>query len=131
MLTVRVLFLDYGELLPKILRQVLVNSGINLEIIRQESIGGEEDVYANSPATLRKITEFTQQGVDCIIIGNNLDAGVPKARAVVPAMRGKTIIAWTDYRPGDEWDYLVLGFEHFCSRGDLPQMIAEMLGADK
>jgi hypothetical protein len=72
--------------------------------------------------------------IDLIIIGNNMGAGVDKARALTPEACPKTIVVWNDYLPGTELPYAELGYRYFASRADfetIKRYISEILEAQQ
>jgi len=79
------------------------------------------------PAEVQQIRQITSEHVDAIIIGNNVGAGVSRAREIRPEMRDKTMIVWNDYCPGNEAPYAALGFQYFGSRDDI-DVFLKMLG---
>lgn len=123
------LYLDGSSHLP-LVRLSLARCGIvDFDMYQQKDIG-DPNVYESPEHVCQQITLMTSNNkVDIVIIGNNLGAGVAKARAVADAMRDRTVVVWNVYRKGDESTYAKLGFKRFGSRSDLPDILSAMLGA--
>lgn len=124
MKTYTVLFLDDAPwFLPD-----LTEHGVELKAI-VEGRWGDGRVYVASVEVCETVKKLTEGGeVDFVVVGNNMGAGVAKARAVANGMKDKTIVVWNSYRQGDEAPYAALGLKHFGSRLDLEQMVPAMLG---
>ncbi len=121
---VKVLFLDDAPwFLPD-----LTSHGIKLEVI-QEGRWGAMDVYYASPEVCEAVKKLTAgKEVDLVVVGNNMGAGVPKARCIADDIKEMTVVVWNSYYRGDEAPYAALGLKRFGSRTDLPQLIPAMLG---
>ena len=121
---VKVLFLDDAPwFLPD-----LTPHGIKLEVV-QEGMWGTMDVYS-APAqvceAVKKLTAGKEVGI--VVVGSNMGAGVPKAKAIADGMKEMTIVVWNSYHRGNEAPYAALGFKRFGSRTNLRQLIPAMLG---
>lgn len=124
MKTVRVLFLDDAPWhLPD-----LTSQGVRLEVI-QEGQWGSMNVYSAPRQVCEAVKKLTtSKEVDIVVVGNNLGAGVAKAKAIAEDMKEKTIVVWNSYSRGNEAHYARLGLTHFGSRTDLRQMVSALLG---
>lgn len=123
MKTVRVLFLDDAPwFLPN-----LEKDDVKLQV-EKEGSWGTMDVYSAPRSLCEEITRLTAEGlVDLVVVGNNCGAGIPKAQAIAPCLREKTIVVWNSYYTGLDRPYAVLGFKHFGSRSKLCELIPKVL----
>lgn len=121
---VKVLFLDDAPwFLPD-----LTPHGVELEVV-QEGTWGMMSVYSAPTQVCEAVKKLTaNKEVDIVVVGNNMGAGVPKARAVADDMKEMTIVVWNSYYQGVEAPYDGLGLKHFGSRSDLERLIPAMLG---
>ena len=78
--------------------------------------GGSYRVSLRSRQLAREASLQRYQG---IIVCNNRGTGVRKARELPFEVRGHAMIAWNQYRPGDESEYAQMGFRYFGHRYNL------------
>lgn len=123
MKTVKILFLDDAPwFLPD-----SPHGGVELRVVMAGQ-WGTGDVYAAPASVCESIQKLTsEKAVDIVVIGNNMGAGVPKARAIADDMRDVTIVVWNQYSLGIEGPYTALGLTRFGSRTDLREMIPALL----
>ncbi len=121
---VKVLFLDDAPwFLPD-----LTSHGVKLEVI-QEGQWGTMDVYSAPAEVCEAVKKLTAgKEVDIVVVGNNMSAGVAKAKAVADDMKDMTVVVWNFFHHGVERPYAAIGLKRFGSRNDLRQLIPAMLG---
>lgn len=99
-----------------------------------ERIGDDGDCRAPLFAQRRVASDADLANVSCLVtddldfgvIGNNLGAGLIRARRVPECLRDRFVIVWNE-RPGEfEEDYAALGYKHFCARSELMQKLQEL-----
>ena len=97
------------------------------EVVTESQIGNH-DGYKTTAESLERITELTKnKKVDVVVIQNNMGAGVGKAKAVDPYMRGKTIISWnTTPASSDKTPYLSLGIKYFTRFDGVAGLVAKI-----
>lgn len=106
-----------------------IGRGMKLEVIRQDSIA-KHQAYKDAPDPLRTAikTMTENKEVDIVVVGNNWQSGLTRAREIADDLKAKTIVVWHRYEPEAEKPYAELGFQHFCSRRDLRKKLKELLG---
>jgi hypothetical protein len=84
-------------------------------------------LYSPTAATFDWIQ--SQPECDVIILGNNVKAGLKKARYLTEAQIAKTVVVWQE-TPTDAGtaEYRQLGFKHFSSRTNVNKAILAMIG---
>lgn len=110
-------------------KDLKVGRSMRLEVIRQDSIA-KHQTYKDAPDPLRMAikTMTENKEVDIVVVGNNWQNGLTRAREIADDLKEKTIVVWHRYQPGAEKPYAKLGFQHFCSRRDLRKKLKELLG---
>src|SRR3989344_2701733 len=116
---VKVLFLDDAPwFLPD-----LTPHGIKLEVV-QEGMWGTMNVYSAPAKVCEAVKKLTAgKEVDIVVVGNNMGAGVPKAKAIADGMKEMTVVVWNSYYRGNEAPYAALGSNRFGSPPNLRQLI--------
>lgn len=113
----RVLFFDDEDFFAV---ELFEKDGVEIELIGEttEEIGRSRPLggYRVTQRSLLLAREATPEKYDVIIIGNNLGTGISKARELPPEVHNRTMIAWNEYRPGNEQPYAAMGFTHFGNR---------------
>jgi hypothetical protein len=134
--TPKILFLD-----PNV--DLIGRLGFPVELITERSLRPDYDVanhgsfnilpgmgtYRSTPELEVRIREITAGGVDYVVIGNNMGAGVPKAAAVAESLRAEnTCVMWNGTPTDtDKAPYLSLGYTRFIRRADLPECLTDAL----
>lgn len=119
---VKVLFLDDVWVLPN-----LTSYGIEFEEIRESQ--WNTNVYSAPVEVCEAVKKLTAaKAVDIVVIGNNMGAGVAKAKAVADDMKEMTVVVWNSYHQGVERPYASFGLKRFGARTDIRQLILAMLG---
>jgi|GEM_PF-2692605 len=120
---VKVLFLDNApQFLPN-----LDSHDIKLEVVQEDVFGTR--VYDAPPNVCEAVNKLTTgKEVDIVVVGNNMESGIPKSKAIADDMKNMTIVVWNAYHEGTESPYAALGFKHFGSRRDLKTIIPKLLG---
>jgi hypothetical protein len=91
-----------------------------------DPFGDRDSVYQPTTPLLEKIREITETGqIDLVVIGNNLGAGIAKARHVARSLRRRTIIMANSWVPVS--DYKPLGYTRFTKRDDLHIQLLELI----
>jgi hypothetical protein len=86
------------------------------------------EVYNPTAAVLAVIKQAAESGqFPCVVIGNNMGAGLKKAVLIPVDLRQRTIIIWNRYYPGDEKEYAALGYSLFMSRHELAEKLALLI----
>lgn len=125
--TVKVLFLDSPPQ-QLVVGTRLKEAGLKMEIVPNGALSKDE-AYGNFYGLASKIkTLCDNPEIELVILGNNLGAGLAKARAIAPRLQDKTIVLWNNNRARDEQPYAQLGFRHFGDRGDIVELAKQALG---
>lgn len=137
---VRVFCFDDSTMLTRLMLEDL---GLEAEFLHSEESDTDFVSYARLDApnigehvmafrALRAADRATELQPDLVIVGNNLGAGVDKARIMhLRGLSDRVIVLWNGYRPGEEQPYLEFGCKYFGSRMDskgVQQMILTILG---
>ncbi|MFA5961449.1 MAG: hypothetical protein WC848_02070 [Parcubacteria group bacterium] len=90
---------------------------------------GSDNVYRQASGDLCHNIEWIlkDQDFNLVVIGNNLGAGISKAKAVPETMKNQTIIVWNHSTFDHMSIYADLGFQHFTTRTSLWTKIQEIL----
>lgn len=85
--------------------------------------------YYASNANCEQIRELTSQHkVDLVIIGNNMGAGLIRARFVHVDLLPMTMVVWNDYRESETIPYAEVGISHFGRRPEILTILKNLLG---
>lgn len=83
------------------------------------------DVYTPAAIVLEYIQTYASD-YGLIIIGNNLGAGLLKAKFVPQDMRSRCVVVWNDEpAPATSAPYKAMGYKHFTSRQNLRVFLKE------
>lgn len=127
---IRILYLsnDTQGLLYPALIQVALSHEVEFDVVEEVKDLGSANVYKPTPELCEKINRLTQgQGVDLVIIMNNLGAGLVKAKAVAPTMTSKTLVIW-GMGVRNTGPYQDLGIVHLGHQLELYALILAALG---
>lgn len=91
--------------------------GVEIDFVTEKRLGNP-DSYKVTPDVLLKIKGLSRGNVDLFVIGNNLGAGLEKAKAVSPEMRDRVVIIYNAITLEEKEAYKTLGFTRFESRGN-------------
>jgi hypothetical protein len=110
-------------------KDLKIGRGMRLEVIREHSIVRHKAYHDAPEPVVKAIKTMTEnKEVDIVVVGNNWQNGLTRAREIAEDLKPKTIVVWHDYQPGAEKPYAELGFQHFCRRRDLRKKLKELLG---
>ena len=87
--------------------------GILYEVTTEKELG-HENCYSFTRELANTIGEMTNdedENIELVIVGNNMGAGVAKARAIADDMKEMTVVVWNSYHHGVERPYAALGLK--------------------